>query len=186
MAPFDRPALGAWLARPERYDVLVRWPFDRAIRSMSDMHDLAKWAEQQRKMLVFAEGVGGGKLVSDFRNPVDPMAEFPMMMLAFAAQVEAQSIKDCVTGAIAAIRKMPLRWRGGGRPPYGYMPAPVPAEFGGIGWTLVPDLGAVTIIEGVVRGGPPLSLRGCCVTKRCSAGRCAGAACTCPGRQRTA
>ncbi|WP_415957113.1 recombinase family protein [Streptomyces sp. 021-4] len=151
VAPFDRPALGGWLDRPELYDVLVWWRFDRAIRSMSDMHDLAKWAKQHRKMLVFAEGIGGGKLVFDFRNPMDPMAEFQMMMLAFAAQVEAQSIKDRVMGAMAAIRRMPLRWRGGGRPPYGYMPAPMPAEFGGVGWTLVPDPDAVKVIERIVR-----------------------------------
>jgi DNA invertase Pin-like site-specific DNA recombinase len=151
IAPFDRPALGGWLSRPDEYDALVWWRFDRAIRSMSDMHDLAKWAKAHRKMLVFAEGIGGGKLVFDFRNPMDPMAEFQMMMLAFAAQVEAQSIKDRVTGAMAAMRRMPLRWRGGGRPPYGYMPAPMPKEHGGIGWTLVPDPDAVAIIERIVR-----------------------------------
>ncbi|MWA14276.1 recombinase family protein [Streptomyces sp. BA2] len=151
VAPFDCPALGGWLSRPDEYDALVWWRFDRAIRSMSDMHDLAKWAKAHRKMLVFAEGIGGGKLVFDFRNPMDPMAEFQMMMLAFAAQVEAQSIKDRVTGAMAAMRRMPLRWRGGGRPPYGYMPAPMPKEHGGIGWTLVPDPEAVTVIERIVR-----------------------------------
>lgn len=151
VAPFDRPALGGWLSRPDEYDALVWWRFDRAIRSMSDMHDLAKWAKAHRKMLVFAEGIGGGKLVFDFRNPMDPMAEFQMMMLAFAAQVEAQSIKDRVTGAMAAMRRMPLRWRGGGRPPYGYMPAPMPKEHGGIGWTLVPDPDAVAVIERIVR-----------------------------------
>ncbi|WP_435611003.1 recombinase family protein [Streptomyces sp. C10-9-1] len=151
VSPFDRPALGSWLARPDEFDVLVWWRFDRAIRSMGDMHDLAKWAKAHRKMLVFAEGIGGGRLTFDFRNPMDPTSELMMMMLAFAAQVEAQSIKDRVTGAMAAIRKMPLRWRGGGRPPYGYMPAPMPAEHGGIGWTLVPDPEAVKVIERIVR-----------------------------------
>ncbi|MFJ4705278.1 recombinase family protein [Streptomyces anulatus] len=151
VAPFDRPALGAWLSRPDDYDVLVWWRFDRAIRSMSDMHDLAKWAKQHRKMLVFAEGIGGGKLVFDFRNPMDPVSELMMTFFAFAAQVESQSISDRVTGAMAAIRKMVLRWRGGGRPPYGYMPAPMPAEFGGVGWTLVPDPDAVKVIERIVR-----------------------------------
>ncbi|WP_327378135.1 recombinase family protein [Streptomyces sp. NBC_01216] len=102
-------------------------------------------------MLVFAEGIGGGRLTFDFRNPMDPTSELMMMMLAFAAQVEAQSIKDRVTGAMAAIRKMPLRWRGGGRPPYGYMPAPMPKEHGGVGWTLVPDPDAVKVIERIVR-----------------------------------
>ncbi|MET8706539.1 recombinase family protein [Streptomyces californicus] len=151
IAPFDRPALGQWLARPDDYDVLVWWRFDRAIRSMSDMHDLAKWAKQHRKMLVFAEGIGGGKLVFDFRDPMDPTSELMMMMLAFAAQVESQSITDRVTGAMAAIRKMVLRWRGGGRPPYGYMPAPMPKEHGGVGWTLTPDPDAVKVIERIVR-----------------------------------
>ncbi|MFI1931174.1 recombinase family protein [Streptomyces sp. NPDC020330] len=149
--PFERPELGGWLNRPDEYDALVWWRFDRAIRSMAHMHELAKWAREHRKMLVFAEGIGGGKLVFDFRNPMDPMAEFQMMMLAFAAQVESQSIKDRVTGAMAAIRRMPLRWRGGGRPPYGYMPAAMPKEHGGIGWTLVPDPDAVVIIERIVR-----------------------------------
>ncbi|WP_066938021.1 recombinase family protein [Streptomyces sp. NBRC 110611] len=150
VGPFDRPQLGGWLARPVDFDALVWWRFDRAIRSMGDMHELAKWAREHRKMLVFAEGIGGGRLVFDFRNPMDPTSELMMMMLAFAAQVEAQSIKDRVTGAQAAIRKMQLRWRGGGRSPYGYLPAPMPKEHGGIGWTLVPDPEAVEVIERIV------------------------------------
>ncbi|MEV0275956.1 recombinase family protein [Streptomyces sp. NPDC050610] len=148
--PFDRPQLGGWLARPDEFDALVWWRFDRAIRSMGHMHELAKWAREHRKMLVFAEGIGGGRLVFDFRNPMDPMSELMMLMLAFAAQVESQSIKDRVTGAHAAMRKMPLRWSGG-RPPYGYMPAPMPKEHGNFGWTLVPDPEAVEVIERIVR-----------------------------------
>ncbi|WKK20972.1 recombinase family protein [Streptomyces olivoreticuli] len=148
--PFDRPQLGGWLARPDEFDALCFWRFDRAIRSMADMHELGKWARKHRKMIVFAEGIGGGRLVFDFRNPLDPMAELMMLMLAFAAQVEGQSIKDRVTGAQAAMRKMALRWRGGGQPHYGYLPAPMPAEHGGVGWTLVPDPEAVTVIERII------------------------------------
>ncbi|AUA13394.1 hypothetical protein CFP59_05554 [Streptomyces malaysiensis subsp. malaysiensis] len=59
VGPFDRPQLGGWLARPDDCDALVWWRFDRAIRSMGDMHELAKWAREHRKMLVFAEGIGG-------------------------------------------------------------------------------------------------------------------------------
>ncbi|MEV4433312.1 recombinase family protein [Streptomyces sp. NPDC049585] len=151
IGPFDRPQLGGWLARPEDFDALVWWRFDRAIRSMADMHELAKWARAHRKMLVFAEGIGGGRLVFDFRNPMDPTSELMMMMmLAFAAQVETQSISDRVAGAQAAMRRMELRWRGGGRPPYGYLPAPMPKEHGGVGWTLVPDPEAVKIIERII------------------------------------
>ncbi|MFD4700824.1 recombinase family protein [Streptomyces niveus] len=150
ISPFDRPQLGGWLARPDEFDALVWWRFDRAIRSMGDMHELAKWAKAHRKMLVFAEGIGGGRLVFDFRNAMDPMSELMMMMLAFAAQVESQSISDRVSGAMAAMRKMPLRWRGS-RPSYGYMPAPMPDEHGGKGWTLVPDPDAVKVVERIVR-----------------------------------
>ncbi|WP_344493222.1 recombinase family protein [Streptomyces enissocaesilis] len=150
IGPFDRPQLGGWLSRPEDFDALVWWRFDRAIRSMGDMHEFAKWARKHRKLLVFAERIGGGRLEFDFRNPMNPMSELMMMMLAFAAQVESQSIKDRVTGAQAAMRKMVLRWRGGGRPPYGYLPAPMPAEHGGAGWTLVPDPIAVKVIERII------------------------------------
>ncbi|MFE9612678.1 recombinase family protein [Streptomyces sp. NPDC006012] len=147
--PFDRPQLGGWLARPDDFDALVWWRFDRAIRSMAHMHDLAKWAKEHRKMLVFAEGIGGGRLVFDFRNPMDPTSELMMMMLAFAAQVESQSIKDRVTGAQAAMRLMPYRWRGG-RPAYGYQIVEMPKELGS-GKTLMPDPAAVKVIERIIR-----------------------------------
>ncbi|MFF1625544.1 recombinase family protein [Streptomyces sp. NPDC058272] len=154
-SPFERPQLGEWLRRPDEFDALVWWRFDRAIRSMADMYELAKWAREHRKLLVFAEGIGGGSTMTfDFRNPMDPIAEMMMVLFAFAAQVEAMSIRDRVLGAQAAIRQMPLRWRGS-RPPYGY----TPVKLEGGGWTLVPDTEAgdgcgpapVTVIERIVR-----------------------------------
>ncbi|WP_329503499.1 recombinase family protein [Streptomyces iakyrus] len=146
-SPFNRPQLGKWLARPDEYDAIVWWRFDRAIASMSDMHDLAKWAKEHRKMLVFDEGVGNAsRLIFDFRNPMDPMAELMMMLFAFAAQVERVSTKERVTGAHAAIRQMENRWKGG-RPPYGYEPARL--ESGG--WTLKPDEYAVSVIQRIIR-----------------------------------
>ncbi|WP_329032857.1 recombinase family protein [Streptomyces sp. NBC_01725] len=146
-SPFDRPQLGAWLKRPDEYDAIVWWRFDRAIASMSDMRDLAKWAKEHRKMLVFDEGVGNaGRLVFDFRNPMDPMAELMMMLFAFAAQVERLSTKERVTGAHAALRQMALRWKGG-RPPYGYEPK----RLEGGGWTLKPDSEAVEVINEIAR-----------------------------------
>ncbi|MFJ1706219.1 recombinase family protein [Kitasatospora sp. NPDC088346] len=75
VAQFDRPALRTWLTDPDNFDAVVCWRFDRIIRSMADMHDLARWAREHRSMLVLAEGIGGGRLVFDFRNPIDPMAE---------------------------------------------------------------------------------------------------------------
>ncbi|MBA4864775.1 recombinase family protein [Streptomyces sp. PSKA54] len=146
LSPFERPQLGPWLARPDEYDAVVWWRFDRAIASMSDMHDLSKWAKEHRKMLVFDEGVGNaGRLVFDFRNPMDPMAELMMMLFAFAAQVERLSTKERVTGAHAALRNMSLRWKGG-RPPYGYEPK----RLEGGGWTLKPDPDAVKVIQRII------------------------------------
>jgi DNA invertase Pin-like site-specific DNA recombinase len=143
--PFERPELGAWLRRPDDFDALVFWRFDRAVRSMDDIHELAKWARENRKMIVFAEGPGG-RLVLDFRNPLDPMAQLMVTLFAFAAQMEAQAIRERVTSAQAAMRVMPLRWRGS-RPPYGYMPAPLE----GGGFTLVQDPEAVAVIERIIR-----------------------------------
>ncbi|MFC9191450.1 recombinase family protein [Streptomyces cyaneofuscatus] len=142
--PFQRPELGAWLRRPDDFDALVFWRFDRAIRSMDDMHELAKWARDERKMIVFAEGPGG-RLVLDFRNPLDPMSQLMVTLFAFAAQMEAHSIRERVLGAQAAMRLMPLRWRGS-RAPYGYLPAPLE----GGGWTLVQDPEAVKVLERII------------------------------------
>jgi DNA invertase Pin-like site-specific DNA recombinase len=144
--PFERPELGEWLRRPDDFDALVFWRFDRAVRSMDDMHELAKWARENKKMIVFAEGPGG-RLPLDFRNPINPMAQLMVTLFAFAAQMEAQSIRERVTSAQAAMRLMPLRWRGS-RAPYGYMPAPLE----GGGWTLVQDPEAVKVIERIIKG----------------------------------
>ncbi|OEJ42340.1 integrase [Streptomyces agglomeratus] len=143
--PFERPELGSWLRRPDDFDALVFWRFDRAVRSMDDMHALSTWARDHRKMIVFAEGPGG-RLVLDFRDALNPMAQLMVTLFAFAAQMEAQAIRERVTGAQAAMRIMPLRWRGS-RPPYGYIPAPME----GGGWTLVQDPETVPVIERIIR-----------------------------------
>ncbi|MGW5019342.1 recombinase family protein [Streptomyces cacaoi] len=141
--PFERPGLGKWLERPDEFDILIWWRLDRAVRSMADMSALVSWARKHGKRLVFAEGPGGSRLELDMSNVV---GELIATLLAFAAQMEAQSIAERVSGAQAAMRTMPLRWRGS-RPPYGYMPAPL--ETGG--WTLVPDPEAVAVIERMIR-----------------------------------
>lgn len=84
-SPWERPQLPRWLSNPQAYDALVFWRFDRAIRSMGHMYALANSAREHRKVLIFAEGLGGGRQVFDFRNPMDPMAELQLFMLAFAA-----------------------------------------------------------------------------------------------------
>lgn len=143
-SPFDRPELGEWLAKPDEFDALCFWRFDRAVRSMSDMNELAAWARKHRKMIVFAEGPGG-RLVLDFRRGVDLITQLILQIFAFAAEFEAQAITERVSGAQAAMRAMPLRWRGG-QCPYGY--TPVPLEGGG--WTLELDTDAVAVLELII------------------------------------
>ncbi|MFH8715166.1 recombinase family protein [Streptomyces zaomyceticus] len=142
--PFERPELGVWLSKPEEFDALLCWRFDRLVRSMDDIHELSKWARDHRKMIIFAEGPGG-RLVLDFRNPLDPMAQLMVTVFAFAAQMEAQAIRERVQGAQAAMRTMQLRWRGS-RPPYGYEPK----ELESGGWTLTPDQDAVKVLERII------------------------------------
>ncbi|MFJ3970775.1 recombinase family protein [Streptomyces parvus] len=149
--PFERPELGEWLTRPDDFDVILFWRLDRAVRSMADMSALVGWARKHGKRLVFAEGPGGARLELDMTNVV---GELIATLLAFAAQMEAQSIAERVLGAQAAMRMMALRWRGS-RPHYGYVPAPLE----GGGWTLVPDSepvegcgpAPVAVIERIIR-----------------------------------
>lgn len=144
-SPFNRPDLGEKLAHPENFDAVIWWRFDRALRRMDDMHALSTWAAEHRKVLIFAEGPGG-RLVLDFRSGVDLVTRLLLQVFSFAAEFEAQSIKERVTSAQAAMKVMPLRWRGS-KPAYGY----VPAELAGGGWTLVQDADAVPVIARIVK-----------------------------------
>lgn len=167
--PFERPELGPWLAQPDSFDVLCFWRFDRAVRSMADMNALVQWAREHRKVIVFAEGPGG-RLTLDFRSGVDLITQLILQIFAFAAEFEAQSIRERVLGAQAAMRGMDLRWRGS-RPPYGYVP--VPLESGG--WTLAPATdeipgcgpAPVAVIERIIRdlmGDPAQGVNGTTVS----------------------
>ncbi|MGP4002738.1 recombinase family protein [Streptomyces sp. 8N706] len=143
--PFDRPELGAWLARPDDFDMIVWWRMDRAVRSMSDMAELGRWAKQHGKLLVFAEGPGGAPMDLDMRT-VSPVSELIMTLLAFSAQMEAAAIRERVTGAQAALRSQGRY--AGGLVPYGYEKVPNPD---GAGYKLAPDPEAVKILSGIIR-----------------------------------
>ncbi|WP_262700560.1 MULTISPECIES: recombinase family protein [Streptomyces] len=143
--PFNRPELGAWLARPDEFDMIIWWRMDRAVRSMADMAELGRWAKDHGKLLVFAEGPGGAPLELDMRT-VSPVSELIMMMLAFSAQMEALAIKERVTGAMAALRTQGRY--SGGLVPYGYEKVKNPD---GEGFKLAPDPEAVKVLSGIIR-----------------------------------
>ncbi|GAB3749539.1 recombinase family protein [Nocardiopsis nanhaiensis] len=145
--PWERPQLGDWLAhRSHDFDALVFWRLDRAVRSMVDMSALVGWARTHRKRLIFAEGPGGGSLELDLSGR-SPVAELLTQVFAFAAQMEALSISERITGARAAIRTMPHRFAGG-PPSYGYMTAPNPY---GPGKTLVRNPAEVRVLSEIIR-----------------------------------
>ncbi|MEU7830319.1 recombinase family protein [Nonomuraea sp. NPDC049129] len=142
-SPFERPVLGAWLnERSHEFDVVL-WPKqDRAVRSMADMAELAKWAKQNRKVLAFVEGPGGGPVTFDLSS--DIVSELIMMIFAFAAQMEAQSISDRTSEAKKYMRQ--LGRHPGGPVPFGYMAVETPT-----GWWLTHDPVYAPIIQSVVR-----------------------------------
>jgi DNA invertase Pin-like site-specific DNA recombinase len=120
--PFERPELGQWLReRADDFDGIIWSRFDRALRSMADLHELAKWAVEHRKIIIFASSPTGGSLKLDLRGgPLDAVTHLILTLLAFAAQMEWQAIRDRNRDAAAYMRQQG-RWRGG-VPPYHLMP----------------------------------------------------------------
>ncbi|MFJ5121545.1 recombinase family protein [Kitasatospora sp. NPDC088548] len=127
--PHERPELGEWMRRPDEFDVIAWWRLDRAVRKMADMAQLGQWAKDHKKRLIFAEGPGSARLELDFGSP---MSELIMMVLAFAAQMEAEAIKERTTGASEFLRSVG-RWSGG---PVPFHARPVPHPTEDEGWWL--------------------------------------------------
>ena len=129
--PWERPELAYWLERPDEWDVMIWQRMDRAVRSMADMADLGRYAKKHGKRLIFASGPGGDMLELDFASP---MSELIMLILAFAAQMEGQTIMERNQGAAAHLESLG-RW-GGGPVPYGWIPKRKVFEDGKEGWWL--------------------------------------------------
>ncbi len=129
--PWEREELAYWLERPDEWDVLIWQRMDRAVRSMADMADLGRFAKKHRKRLIFASGPGGDMLELDFASP---MSELIMLILAFAAQLEGQTIMERNQGAAAHLKSIG-RWSGGSVP-YGYMRTRKVFSDGREGWWL--------------------------------------------------
>ncbi|WP_211833346.1 recombinase family protein [Streptomyces asiaticus] len=133
--PWEREQLSHWLNNPDLWDVLTWQRMDRAVRSMADMADLGRFAKQHGKRLIFASGPGGGRLELDFSSP---MSELIMLILAFAAQLEGQTIMERNKGAAAHLQSLG-RWAGG-IIPYGTIPVRKTFPDGNEGWWLARDV----------------------------------------------
>lgn len=145
--PWEREELVYWLDRPDEWDALIWQRMDRAVRSMADMADLGRFAKKHGKRLVFASGPGGAMLELDFSSPI---SELLMLILAFAAQLEGQTIMERNQGAAAHLQSLG-RWAGG-PVPYGFVPTRKTFRDGKEGWWLAVD--AETKKPDIVATGP--------------------------------
>jgi DNA invertase Pin-like site-specific DNA recombinase len=133
-SPFARPDLGNWLTyRKTEFDYIVWASLDRAVRRMTDMSELASWAKENGKTLVFCSGPSGGALVLDMSS-ANPVAELIAQVLAFAAEMEAYNDRERALGAREYLRQVG-RYAGGWTS-FGYGPVSLGK---GKGFELEPD-----------------------------------------------
>lgn len=136
VSPFDRPDLGPWLTDEQAYswDVMIWSKIDRAFRDPRDAVNVAYWAEQRKKVLVFSDD----GLTLDFRDDADPMArmmaETFLLMGSIFGKWELRRFQERARDGQAVIKRT-NRFKGG-TPPEGYKTAPNPD---GEGRVLVPD-----------------------------------------------
>jgi site-specific DNA recombinase len=109
---------------------------------MADVSKLAEWAKQHRKTLASCSGPGG-TLVLDMAS--GPVGELIAMVLAFAAELEAQSIQERTIDSRAYLRKV-SRYAGGWVP-FGYRSAEL---LGGKGFVLEHDPVYAPILRQIV------------------------------------
>ena len=135
VSPFDRESLGPWLSAEHirSFDVIVWSKVDRAFRSAKDCADVSKWAEDNGKVLVFADD----GMTLDYRDKAGMsgmMAEVFVMLAAIFAQIELRRFRERARAAHGELKTRD-RWASG-VPPLGYQTVPHPS---GSGKTLAPD-----------------------------------------------
>lgn len=119
--PEKRPDLGPWLTDPEKideWDAVVWSKMDRAFRSTRHCVDFAKWAEDNKKIVVFAED----GLTLNYRDPskgIDAMlSELFVYLGSFFAQMELARFQQRARDSHRMLRPT-TRWASGA-PPFGY------------------------------------------------------------------
>lgn len=130
VSPFERPDLGPWLS-PERqheWDILVFSKIDRMFRSTRDCVRFAEWAEEHKKILVFAEDA----MTLNYRDESDSlekmMSELFIYIGSFFAQLELNRFKSRAKDSHRVLRSTD-RWASG-VPPLGFKTIPHPSGKG--------------------------------------------------------
>lgn len=120
VSPFERPDLGPWLSpeKQDEWDVLVFSKIDRMFRSTRDCVKFAEWAEERKKILVFAEDA----MTLNYRDQSESlekmMAELFIYIGSFFAQLELNRFKSRAKDSHRVLRGMD-RWASG-VPPLGF------------------------------------------------------------------
>lgn len=135
VTPFERADLGPWLSeRKDEYDVIIWSKVDRAFRSSKDCADVAYWAEQNRKRLVFTDD----GIVLDYRE--DPnsfggmMAKFFLTIASLFGEMELRRFRSRASDSHRELKTRD-RWASG-VPPLGFQTVDHPS---GKGKTLATD-----------------------------------------------
>lgn len=143
ISPWERPDLGPWLNdRSNDWDAIIWAKVDRAFRSVKDCSDVAHWAEQNKKILVFADD----GIVCNFRDGDDKsqgamIAKLFLMMSSIFAEMELKRHKarnQDTRNYMNQHNRFP-----GGRVPYGFKVVPHPEG----GKTLAIDESAAEVIR---------------------------------------
>jgi DNA invertase Pin-like site-specific DNA recombinase len=124
ISPFERPALGPWLARPDEWDALIVAKYDRLTRSLLDFLVLYKWLAEHGKTLIWID------------PPLDfstPFGKAMANVLITFAELELAVISERIRDAWHSLRESG-KWPGG-TVPFGRIPVRVEPN----GWRLVPD-----------------------------------------------
>lgn len=137
ISPWERPDLGPWLnERSNEWDALIFAKVDRAFRSIKDCADVAHWAEQNKKILVFADD----GIVCNFREDDEfsqgsMIAKLFLMMSSMFAEMELKRFY-ARNRDVRKFLNVRDRWPGG-KVPYGFKPIPHPE--GGKTLTIDPE-----------------------------------------------
>ncbi|WP_078344727.1 recombinase family protein [Mycobacteroides chelonae] len=119
ISPFNRRDLGPWLTaeREHEWDVVVFSKIDRMFRSTRDCVRFAEWAEEHKKILVFAEdGMTLNYRDKDASGSIESMmSELFIYIGSFFAQLELNRFKSRTSDSHRVLRTT-ARWAGGTAP----------------------------------------------------------------------
>ena len=148
--PEKRPAIGAWLARPDDFDVILFWQQSRLVRRTTDLMGMLAWAREHGKKLVSCTESTG--------DITEHAGELLAYLRAWQDQGESESISARVKASRARLVQE-QRWPGG-RASYGTRAV---RRTDGPGYMLVPDEGGTAdvvraAVASVLGGASPNSI----------------------------